>query len=149
MVSEKKYSVLMSVYEKENPNNLKESISSVLNQTAKCDEFVLVEDGPLTIELNDVIEKYKKEYNSLFKIIKLEKNVGLGIALKHGILKCNNELVARFDSDDISVPTRCEKQLKEFQNDPELSIVGSNHIEFIDNVNNITSYKNCQYQMKK
>ena len=50
-----KYSVLMSVYSKDNTQWLVESINCMLNQTVKCDEFIIVEDGPLTIELNEIL----------------------------------------------------------------------------------------------
>ena len=59
---EKKYSVLMSVYYKENPKWFDKSISSMFEQTIKPNEFILVEDGELTNELYDVVEKYKKQY---------------------------------------------------------------------------------------
>lgn len=54
-MQEKKYSVLMSVYYKENPTYLRESIESILNQTVKTNDFVLVEDGKLTKELEEVV----------------------------------------------------------------------------------------------
>ena len=137
-----KYSVLMSVYYKENPDFLMATIKSILNQTYKADEIVIVEDGPLTDELNMVINSFINEYSKLFKLVKLEKNSGLGIALHEGILNCKNELIARFDSDDISDLTRCEKQINEFIKDDKLDLVGSRHVEFIDTKENIVSYKN-------
>ena len=70
-----KYSVLMSVYKNDNPKWLTESIECMLNQTIKCDEFIIVEDGPLTNELNEVIDKYLKNYSDLFNIVKIEKNL--------------------------------------------------------------------------
>lgn len=138
------YSVLMSVYHKEDKESFKKSLDSVFSQTICCDEFVLVEDGPLTEELNSLIDSYKKKYGKMLKIIKLKENVGLGLALQKGVLECSNELIARFDSDDISVNDRCEKQLNEFILDKNLDIVGSNHIEFIDDIANkkTYSYKN-------
>ena len=135
------YSVLMSVYYKESPDCLKESIDSALKQSVPCSEFVIVKDGPLTDELDKVIDEYVKEYQGLFNVVSLEKNKGLGLALKEGVLQCHNELIARFDSDDISVESRCEKQLEEFKKNPNLDMIGSNHIEFIDTIDNISSYK--------
>lgn len=134
----KKYSVLMSVYYKENPEWFDYSIKSMINQTIKCDEFVLVEDGPLTKELDDVVNKYQKKYPGIFNIIKIEKNGGLGPALKLGIENCKNEFIARMDSDDFSIPNRIEKQFEIFEANPELGLVGSNVEEFegtIENVN--------------
>lgn len=131
------YSVLMSVYYKENPEWLKISIESMLNQTIKCSEFVLVEDGKLTPELYKVIDKYNKDNPGLFKVIKLDENVGLGPALKIGVENCSNEFIARMDSDDYSVPERCEKELKEFIKNPELGMVGSNVSEFQNSTDNV------------
>jgi glycosyltransferase involved in cell wall biosynthesis len=131
------YSVLMSVYDKEKPEYLKQSIESMLNQTVKPEQFVVVEDGALNKSLSDIIDKYKADFNELFTIVKLQVNGGLGNALNQGLKACRNELVARMDSDDISLPRRCEKELKLFLDNPDLSIVGTNIDEFWDNPNEI------------
>lgn len=127
----------MSVYDKEKPEYLKQSIESMLNQTVKPEQFVVVEDGALNKSLSDIIDKYKADFNELFTIVKLQVNGGLGNALNQGLKVCRNELVARMDSDDISLPRRCEKELKLFLDNPELSIVGTNIDEFWDNPNEI------------
>lgn len=137
-----KYSILMSVYYKENPEWLKISIDSMLNQTIKANEFIIVEDGKLTEKLDEVIEYYKEKYSNLFKIIKLEKNMGLGPALEIGVNACTNEWIARMDSDDYSVPDRCEKQINKILEDKELDIVGSSIAEFENSIENIISYRN-------
>lgn len=74
-----KYSVLMSVYFKEKPEYLQQSIESILHQTAPTDDFVLVCDGPLTSELDSVISKY-----TTLHIVRLKENGGLGRALNEG-----------------------------------------------------------------
>ena len=125
------YSVLTTVYKNDNPLYLKNSIDSMLNQTIVTDDYVVVADGPLSQELEEVISSYSTKYN-IFHIVRLEENSGLGIALRTGLLECKNELIARLDSDDISVPERCEIQLKAFEEDPELAIVGSDMYEFDD-----------------
>lgn len=134
---EKKYSVLMSVYYKEVPKWFDESIDSMFAQTIKPDELVLVEDGPLTDELYEIIEKYKKKYPKEFKVIKIEKNVGLGPALKKGVEECSNEYIARMDSDDYSLPQRIEKEFEIFESNPDIDIVGTNVSEFIDSLDNV------------
>lgn len=136
-----KYSVLMSVYKKENPLYLDESISSILSQTAPTNDFVLVCDGPLTAELNSVIDKYTNEYPELFQIVRLEKNVGLGNALNKGIKYCKNELVARMDSDDIAMPERCISEIRCFEEDEQLDIVSGTVLEFSGSTDNIISKK--------
>lgn len=127
------YSVLMSVYYKENPQYLKQAIDSMLNQTLKPEQFVIVEDGKLNDFLHKIVMLYKEKYSDLFTVIELKVNVGLGMALDIGLQHCRNELVARMDSDDISLPERCEKQVKLFESDENLVIVGSNIDEFWDN----------------
>lgn len=128
-LSHLKYSVLMSVYIKDNPEYLRLSIESMLNQTAAPEQFVLVVDGPVSKELKKIIDYYGAQ-EELFTICKLEKNSGLGNALNVGLQHCRNELVARMDADDISLPTRCEKELECFKKDAELDICGCNIDEF-------------------
>ena len=122
-----KYSVLMSLYKKEHPEYLCLALDSMINQTVKPDEIVLVEDGPLTDELYDVVEKYK-EY---LTIVVNETNLGLGLALKKGVEACRNELVARMDTDDIAELDRCEKQLHYFDLHTDATILGGQIEEFI------------------
>lgn len=134
-----KYSVLMSLYIKEKPEYLKAAIESMVNQTLMPDEIVIVKDGPVTEELQQVIDKYCANYPFLFNIVGYEKNRGLGLALNYGLEHCKNELVARMDTDDISKPNRCERQVNRFVEKPELAIVGSYIDEFVDNVKNVIS----------
>lgn len=131
-----KYSVLMSLYKKEHPEYLRLALDSMLNQTVKPDEIVLVEDGPLTPELYAILDEYPMLHR-----VKNEKNLGLGLALNEGLKVCRNELVARMDTDDISKPDRCEKQLRRFEEKPELAIVGSHIDEFVGTPDNIISQR--------
>lgn len=136
------YSVLMSAYIEENPEHLQESINSMINQTLPPAQIVLVKDGPLTTELDETINHYIDENKELFTIVSLEENIGLGKALDEGLKYCENELVARMDADDISLPERCEKQVQCFTDDGRLSIVGTMIDEFYDNPDNIISSRN-------
>ena len=136
-----KFSVLMSVYKKDIPEYLNQAIESVLNQTIKPSEIVIVVDGPVSIELKDILEKYKGEYD-IFKIIYLKENQGLGDALRIGMKYCTYNIVARMDSDDISVSNRFENQIREFETDKNLDIVGGQIYEFIDNKENIICSRN-------
>ncbi|MBO4697331.1 MAG: glycosyltransferase [Lachnospiraceae bacterium] len=133
-----KYSVLMSVYHKDSSDELRQSIDSMLTQTAPCEQFVLVEDGPIGTELSEVIQEYA-EKSDLFTIVRLEQNSGLGKALDAGLEKCRNDLVARMDADDISLPNRCEKLLALFEVNPKLSVAGTNIDEFYDEPTHIVS----------
>jgi len=138
-IKELKYSVLMSVYYKENPDYFRESINSMLNQSVKPDEIVIVKDGKLTKGLDDVLCEFND--SEIIKIIALKENKGLGEALSIGIKNCRNELIARMDSDDISANNRCERQLQSFKNNKELSVVGTAVSEFIEDPSVTIAYK--------
>lgn len=125
-----KYSVLMSLYAKEKPEYLRAAIESIVNQTAKPDEIVIVKDGPLTEELDATLEEYAAKYPELFHIVVSEVNIGLGLALNLGLGECKNELVARMDTDDIAKPERCERQLERFALNERLDLLGSSVDEF-------------------
>lgn len=124
-----KFSVLMSVYIKEKPEYLEKALVSVFNQKLKANEVVLVKDGPLTEELESIINKFKKVEETL-KVVSLEKNMGLGEALRIGIESCNYELIARMDTDDICKENRFEEQINCFKKNPNLDMVGSWTDEF-------------------
>ena len=131
------YSVLMSVYHKENAEYLRTAMDSIWNQTIPTDDFVLVCDGPLTAELDAVIEAMRAAHLDTLHVVRLEKNGGLGNALNMGIKHCKHELVARMDSDDISRPDRCERQLKMFQEHPDISVVSGIVEEFTTSTSEI------------
>lgn len=134
-----RFSVLISVYYKEISRYLDRAFQSITDdQVLKPNEIVLVKDGPLTKELDGVIEKYQKRYPNLFKIVALEKNYGLGKALNIGLKNCTYELVARMDGDDISKPERFKKQIDIFKENPNLDILGSWIDEFIEKDEEIT-----------
>lgn len=134
-----KFSVLMSIYDKEKPEYFRQALGSVLHQSAPPDEIVIVKDGPLTVGLEQVISEYMRKAPELYTIVPLEKNRGLGPALAEGITHCRNELVARMDTDDISVPDRFEKQLAAFESDPQLDICGGQILEFEGEQENIVA----------
>ena len=75
------YSVLMSVYSKENPAWLKLAIESMQTQTLPTSDFVLVCDGPLTPELDGVIAEKRRQMGETLTVVRLEKNMGLGNAI--------------------------------------------------------------------
>lgn len=130
------YSVLMSVYKNDNPDYLMQSIESMIMQTVVSNDIVIVKDGPIPSALQSVLDSFQNKYSQI-KQLQLENNVGLGLALNAGLVACENELVARMDADDISLPERCEMQLKMFENDPTLDIVGCPVLEFVDSPDNV------------
>lgn len=107
-----KFSVLMSIYFKENPAWFNRAMQSIWDeQIVKPNEIVLVQDGPLTPVLDNMISIWRNKLGNILKCIPLENNVGLGDALNIGLQYCSNELVARMDTDDIAISDRFEKQL--------------------------------------
>lgn len=124
-------SVLMSVYGKEKAEYLKTALQSLYSQTHVPEEIVLVKDGPLTEELERVITEFVEEKENL-KVISLPESVQLGRALQEGLKHCTQELVARMDSDDVSLPQRFEKQLIFMEEHPELDVSGGWIEEFTD-----------------
>lgn len=135
------YSVLMSVYYKEKAEFLRASIKSMLDQTVPPDDFVIVCDGSLTAELDKTINEFCSQKPTLFQIVRSEKNVGIGAAANLGLKYCKNDLVAKMDSDDISRPDRCERQLKVFRQIPELAIVGGQLSEFEDTPEHVVAIR--------
>lgn len=135
------FSVLMSVYYKEKPEYLKLALDSVLNQTFPATEIVLIKDGPLTKELDEVIEEYDKKYSGLFRIFALEKNAGLGKALNFGVQQCKYDLIARMDTDDIAMLNRFELLIKEFAQDNALALCGGQIAEFEKEPQIISGYR--------
>lgn len=137
-----KYSVLMTVYKNDNPEYFDLSLKSMLEQTYMPDEIVLVKDGPIPETLQSVIDKYVGQADVEIKQIQLETNRGLGLALNEGLKHCRNELIARMDSDDYSMPSRCELQVKEFEKNPSLDIIGCPVDEFVGDIENIVGARN-------
>ncbi len=133
----KKFSVLMSLYVKEEVTCVRECFESLLRQTVLADEWVIVEDGPLTEALYALLAEYEERYPGLIKRVPLSVNRGLGGALREGVLACSHELIARMDADDIAREDRFEKQLAAFKENPSLDICGSHIQEFDGEVQNV------------
>lgn len=119
---------------------MKQCLDSLFSQTLLPTEIILVKDGPLTEDLNTVVEDYEKDF-SILKIIPLEKNVGLGRALNEGLKHCSYNLIARMDTDDIAKPYRFQKQIEVFQKHPEIDVCGAWIEEFQGNTDNVTSIR--------
>ena len=126
----------MTVYTKDNPEYFSLALDSMINQTYIPDEIVLVKDGPIDISLQKVIDDHLAAGAPIVQV-QLPNNVGLGLALNEGIKITKNELIARMDSDDFSLPERCELQIKEFEKNPQLDIIGCPVLEFVGNIDNI------------
>ena len=134
------FSVAMCVWGGDNPEHFRIAVESILNQTAKPDEIVLVVDGPVPPSLETNICRFEELPH--FRVVRLKENQGHGVARRISLQNCFYEIVALMDADDISVPTRFEKELAVLRDNPSLSIVGGNISEFIDWEQNIVGYRN-------
>ena len=153
-----KISVIMSIYKSDVPEYVRIALDSLLNQTRLPDEIVIVADGPVPAELEQVVKSLtpspspkgegnkdgegdlKPETRDLKPIVTYlpqEKNGGLGEAMRIAVEAAKYPYLARMDSDDICLPDRFEKQMKCFEEDPELSIVGGMITEFDGDPENI------------
>ena len=134
-----KFSVLMSIYQKEKSEHLDVCLESISNQTLLPNEIVLVEDGPLTKELNHIIQKWKEKIK-IIKSIKLEHNSGFAIALNAGLKACSHNIIARMDTDDFCVHERFEKQISYFKEHSEIDILGSHIAEYDETFEKMLHY---------
>lgn len=134
------FSVLMSLYAKEHEEYLREALDSVVAQSLRPDEIVMVADGPLTPGLEAVLADYASSLPQL-KLVRLERNSGLGKALNEGLKHCSHELVARMDTDDVCFTNRFERQLEFMQEHPEVDASSAWMEEFEGETDNVKSIK--------
>lgn len=126
------FSVSMCVYHGDHAEYFEEALASVYNQTRCPDEVVLTVDGSVPDDINHVIDKYQKDKG--MKVVRLEKNMGHGVARRTGLTNCSYELVAIADADDINAPTRFEKELELFETNPELTAISTDCFHFVDTI---------------
>lgn len=124
-------SVLMSVYRNERPEYLNEAMKSVwTDQTLKPSQIILVEDGPLTDELEQAVNLWQERLGNIMTVHRNETNQGLTKSLNTGLRYVTSDLVARMDSDDLSDPMRFERQAAYLSDHPDVTIVGGAMQEF-------------------
>lgn len=125
------FSVLLSLYHKENPLALEQCFQSIWkDQTIQPNEIILVLDGPVGKELTQCVEKWQQVIGQSLQVIPLNQNIGLGKALNEGLKHCSNEWVFRMDTDDICLPDRFEKQIQFIQHNPNVVLFGGQILEF-------------------
>lgn len=133
-----KFSVLMSVYNKERHEYLQKALESIWDeQTLKPTEIVIVEDGPLTPDLYFVLSLWKERLDDKLIRVPLDVNTGLANALNVGIKYCTGDFIARMDSDDISASTRFENQIKFLNSNKNVTLLGGSIQEFNNSSNNL------------
>lgn len=133
------FSISMCVYGGDDPQWFREAVESLISQTCVPSQIVLVVDGPVPAELDEVITHWEK--HPIFKVIRLPENKGHGYARRLSFDSCDHELVAIMDADDLCLPDRFEKQLAAFEADPALDILGGQMSEFLDTPENIVGYR--------
>lgn len=124
-------SIVMSTYN-ETVEELKKSIESMLTQTLKNFEFIIVLDNPQNNEHKKVINEYLNKDERIIFLIN-EKNIGLAASLNKGIDKARGDYIARMDADDISMTNRLEEEYNFFKENPDISIVSTNKIDINEN----------------
>lgn len=143
-----KFSVLMSLYIKAKTEEVSVALRSIYeDQTLKPDEIVIVKDGPLDSSLDQFLAEQARKLPLSF--VTLEKAQGLGEALSQGVLACRNEIIARMDGDDISVPNRFAIQIDYMEKHPEIAILGGEIAEFESDPQQIHDYRVVPCNMKE
>ncbi len=140
----------MAVYQGDNADFFKLAIESVYNQTVPPSEVVLVIDGKISYQTEQVITQFQQTKTN-FKVIKLEQNMGHAYARRTGLEHCANDLVALMDADDISLPDRFEQQLACFESMPECAVIGGLIAEFGSRNNKelVRKVPECDKDIKK
>lgn len=145
----KPFSVLMSLYKNDRPDFFRTAVESIsIKQTLRPMEIIIVVDGPIPENLDSELKALCKEIPEI-KPVRLEKNGGLGNALKIGMENVSNELVARMDSDDISLTDRFEKQVPFMVENKDIAVCGGQMSEFIDHPDNIVGYRYVPLSFKE
>ena len=136
------FSVLLSLYHKENPVALEQCFHSIwIDQTIQPAEIVLVLDGPVGEQLSQCVDKWQHTIGETLKVIPLSQNIGLGKALNKGLEHCSNEWIFRMDTDDICKADRFEKQIQFIQSNPDVVLFGGQILEFDQEPNDSTVIK--------
>ncbi|MFV0484951.1 MAG: glycosyltransferase [Candidatus Saccharimonadales bacterium] len=135
-----KCSVLMCLYKGDTDRYFREAVDSVFEQSVQPDELIIVVDGAICNKLDEALTMVTKKYKKI-KVIRLPRNVGVGMASNEGIKHCKNELIAKMDADDVAVRERFELQLAEFAKDPKLALLGGQLAEFSGDISNVVSHR--------
>lgn len=137
-------SILMSCFYKDNPSHLRLALNSLLNQSIMPCEIVLVCDGPLSDPLNLCIDHYEKKFAAAgvsVEIVRLDVNVGLGLALNEGLRVCSSDLIVRMDADDVSVPNRLMELRDFFSKNDNVDVLGAQIEEFLEIPGDLGRYR--------
>ncbi|WP_281194364.1 glycosyltransferase [Halorubrum sp. F4] len=135
------FSLLIAVYEGENPVHFSQCLESIINQEYRPTETVIVKDGSLTDELEVVIDNFRLHYDERLVTVELPENQGAGKAYDMGLQYCSQPLVAQIGADDIAAEGRFEKQVNFLRTNPDIDVVGGYIEEFENSVNNVVGIR--------
>lgn len=145
-----KFSVLLSLYFKENVSFLNDCFKSIWDdQSINPNQIVLVLDGPIGQELQDCVNLWQVKIGSVLKVIQLSTNIGLGKALNEGLKHCSNEWVFRMDTDDICKSDRFEKQIQYIKSNPDIVLFGGQILEFNNDISEANILKIVPTQLNE
>ena len=136
-------SVIMSIYS-EPIEWIQQSINSILLQTFKDFEFIIINDNPTKNDIKKILINYQRQDNRII-IVENKNNIGLTKSLNKGLNIAKGKYIARMDADDISNPIRLEKQVHFMENNPNVIVCGTN-IKYIGEVPPMTYSDWIKYQ---
>ena len=123
------FSVLLPVYINDEAENFEAAISSLLKQTLRPAQIVIVRDGLVKLQIEEYLRGLEQDHAEI-DIIRIQQNIGLGAALNLGLKKCKYEWVIRADSDDINIEFRLASIAKIISRKPDVDIISSQITEF-------------------
>lgn len=141
------FTILQSVYKNDKPQFLQECLQSIKDSTVQPVKIILVKDGSLPSELEQVISSWQDLLP--LHVVGYEQNMGLAHALNYGLQFVDTELVARMDSDDLCYPDRFEKQILHFKMDEKLVILGTGIEEFYHDSKDDLEYRKVRLYPKR
>ncbi len=137
---ENKISVIIPIYINSKANEVKEALESIISQTKKPDEILIIIDGPVIQDVDFVISTFIIKNPQICTLKRYSNNLGIGVVLFEGVKQCKYDIIARMDSDDIAVSNRFQKQLAVI-NEKNVDIVGSYIGEFYESKTEIRNIR--------
>lgn len=137
----REFAVILSVYRKDQAAFVKRALESIWQlQTVRPAQIVLMIDGPVGEDILAVIDAFEAQCPVL-NVVQLPQNVGLGNAMRIAMEETEYEIIARMDSDDISASDRFAQQLRFFEENAAVDVVGGDISEFVGEEDHIVAYR--------
>ena len=146
MQSKHTYGLLISVYYGDEAEHFQLAVESCINTGFHFDEFVVVIDGKIKKEVRQYINELSQRNN--IRVFQIKKNVGLAIALNHGLSIMKSDYIFRMDSDDISLKNRFFQQKQFIETNDNIDLLGGQIEEFDSKTNDVVGYRRVPSEMK-